>query len=192
MLFMQALELKSNSKGFFDWQLSLSDYDYQKDLNGNAKISAGNPYINRTGTVTDLSGTGWTVLDMRGTLRPQSHTLDIGYHLDDYQLRSITKNSADWSTLSQAGFNASSTGNTSFGRRLKVVISQSMRLQSLRLLAIKTNRLINFHQKSRSVLSRKRLGVLERHLVRLIAFLPSLSFISSWQTAILFCLTILS
>ena len=109
---MQAMELKSNSKGFFDWQLSLSDYDYQKDLNGNAKISTGNPYINRTGTVTDLSGTGWTVLDMRGTLRPQSHTLDIGYHLDDYQLRSITKNSADWSTLSQAGFNASSTGNT--------------------------------------------------------------------------------
>lgn len=109
---MQALELKSNTKGFFDWQFTLSDYDYQKDLNGSSKITSGNPYVNRAGIVNDLSGTGWTVFDARGTLRPQNHIIDVGYHIDDYQLRSTTTNSADWSAISKGSFNASSRGNT--------------------------------------------------------------------------------
>ena len=109
---MQALDLKSNTKGFFDWQFTLSDYDYQKDLNGSSKITSGNPYLNRTGVVNDLSGTGWTVFEARGTLRPQKHTLDFGYHIDAYQLRSTTTNSADWSAISKGSFNASSRGNT--------------------------------------------------------------------------------
>lgn len=109
---MQAVELKSNSKGFFDWDLTFSDYDYQKDLSGSSSISSGNPYVNLAGTVTNLSGTGWKALEARGTLRPKHHTLDIGYHIDDYQLRSTTTNSADWSAISKGGFNASSRGNT--------------------------------------------------------------------------------
>ncbi len=109
---MQALDLKSNTKGFFDWQFTLSDYDYQKDLNGSSRISTGNPYVNRAGTVTDLRGTGWTVFDARGTLRPQNHTLDFGYHIDDYQLRSTTTNTNDWAALSKTTFSALSQGNT--------------------------------------------------------------------------------
>jgi iron complex outermembrane recepter protein len=109
---MQALELKSNTKGFFDWQFTLSDYDYQKDLNGSSKITSGNPYVNRAGIVNDLSGTGWTVFDARCTLRPKNHIVDVGYHIDDYQLRSTTTNSADWSAISKGSFNASSRGNT--------------------------------------------------------------------------------
>ena len=109
---MQAVELKSNTKSFFDWDLSLSDYDYNKDLNSSSKISTGNPYVTRTGTVTDLSGTGWTVFEARGTLRPENHTVDLGYHIDDYKLRSITSNTSDWSAMSKSTFNASSHGNT--------------------------------------------------------------------------------
>ena len=109
---MQAVELKSNTKSFFDWDLSLSDYDYNKDLNSSSKISTGNPYVTRTGTVTDLSGTGWTVFEARGTLRPENHTVDFGYHIDDYKLRSITSNTSDWSAMSKGTFNASSHGNT--------------------------------------------------------------------------------
>jgi iron complex outermembrane receptor protein len=109
---MQALELKSSTKGFFDWQFTVSDYDYQKDLNGSSKISTGNPYINRAGIVNNLSGTGWSVFDARGTLRPQNHIVDVGYHIDDYQLRSTTTNSADWAAISKGSFNASSRGNT--------------------------------------------------------------------------------
>jgi len=109
---MQAVELKSNSKGFFDWDLTLSDYDYQKDLSGSSSISSGNPYVNGAGTVTDLSGTGWAAFEARGTLRPHNHIVDFGYHIDDYKLRSITNNTSDWSALSKTGFSASSQGNT--------------------------------------------------------------------------------
>lgn len=123
---MQALDLKSNTKGLFDWQLTLSDYDYQQDKSSASNVGAnvsttgvngGNPYVNRTGRVTDLAGTGWTVFDARGTLRPKDgngdqHTIDFGYHVDDYNLRSKVHDTADWSVGSKGLLNASSSGNT--------------------------------------------------------------------------------
>lgn len=110
---MQALDLKSNTKGFFDWQFTLSDYAYQKDLSGVSTTAAGeNPYVTRTGTLADMHGTGWTVLDARGTFRPKNHIVDIGYHLDDYRLRSVTNDAADWLTNNKGAFNASSKGDT--------------------------------------------------------------------------------
>lgn len=116
---MQALDIKSNTKGFFDWQLTLSDYDYQKDKNAasNGTTAIGNPYVDRTGRVTDLQGTGWTVFDARGTLRPvdgfgRKHLIDVGYHIDDYQLRSDTNNTADWSQGTKGSLFASSRGET--------------------------------------------------------------------------------
>ena len=120
---MQALDIKSNTKGFFDWQLTLSDYNYQKDINSSSSLSsnvtvvAGNPYQNKSGRVTDLQGTGWTVLEARGTLRPvdgfgRQHLIDVGYHIDDYQLRSDTNNTADWSQGSKGALFASSRGET--------------------------------------------------------------------------------
>lgn len=120
---MQALDVKSNTKGFFDWQVTLSDYDYQKDKNSVSNVSAtgstatGNPYTNRIGRVTDLAGTGWTALDVRGTIRlnaarPKDHTIDFGYHVDDYNLVSDTNNTADWSRGNKGALFASSRGQT--------------------------------------------------------------------------------
>lgn len=116
---MQALDLKSNSKGFFDWQLTLSDYDYQKDKSSSSNLATstttlalGNPYITKTGRVTDMAGTGWTVFDARATLRPRDHALDVGYHLDHYTLQSTTHNTADWSVGAKGALNASSRGET--------------------------------------------------------------------------------
>ncbi|WP_047553967.1 TonB-dependent receptor [Methylotenera sp. G11] len=115
---MQALDVKSSTHGFFDWQVTLSDYDYQRDRNSaanasaNGSIAAGNPYITRTGRVTDMSGTGWTILDTRATLRPHDHTIDIGYHLDQYKLESETHNTADWSQGDKGTLNASARGET--------------------------------------------------------------------------------
>ncbi|OZA05880.1 MAG: TonB-dependent receptor [Methylophilaceae bacterium 17-44-8] len=120
---MQALDVKSNTKGFFDWQMTLSDYDYQQDKNSASNVSAtgsaaaGNPYSNRIGRVTDLAGTGWTVFDARATLRPMDgnnnqHEIDVGYHLDAYQLESDTYNTADWSKGDKTSFFGSSRGKT--------------------------------------------------------------------------------
>lgn len=118
MHIMQALDVKSNTKGFFDWQLTLSNYDYQKDRNSaanasaNGSVVAGNPYLTRTGRVTDLSGTGWSVFDARATLRPNQHTVDVGYHVDQYDYKSDTHNTADWGTGSKGLLNTSARGET--------------------------------------------------------------------------------
>ncbi len=108
---MQALDVKSNTKGFLDWQLTLSDYDYQKDLNS-ASTSLADPYKNRIGRVVDMAGTGWTVFDARTTLRPLKHEIDIGYHIDHYELVSKTNNTADWSIGNKGQLSAASSGET--------------------------------------------------------------------------------
>ncbi len=120
---MHALDVKSNNKGFFDWELTLSDYDYQRDKNSAANptttgtIAQGNPYLNRVGRITDMSGSGWTVFDARATLHPKAnysgeHTVDIGYHADRYELESQTFNTADWSQGNKGALNASAKGET--------------------------------------------------------------------------------
>jgi iron complex outermembrane receptor protein len=108
---MQALDLKSNTKGFFDWQLTLSNYDYQKDRNS-ASNSNSNPYATRTGRVTDLAGTGWTVLDARATMRPLDHTVDIGYHIDQYKLKSDINATADWAIGDKGALTSAARGET--------------------------------------------------------------------------------
>ncbi len=112
---MQSIDFKSSDKGFFNWQMTLSDYDYSRDLsNRSALIDATNtnPYIKKTGQITDLSGTGWTVFDSRVTLRPKDHTIDLGYHLDYYHLRQTVNASNDWMGAQKEGFTSLSSGNT--------------------------------------------------------------------------------
>ena len=117
---MQAIDIKSNTKGLFNWQLTVSDYDYKKDKNSasrGANELVGNPNTNRIGRVVDLDGTGWTVFDARATLRPidghnDQHIIDFGYHIDHYQLKSETNNTADWGQGNKGALFASSVGNT--------------------------------------------------------------------------------
>ena len=112
---MQSIDFKSNDKGFFNWQMTLSDYDYSKDLSNRSNLtetSNTNPYITKTGQITDLSGTGWTVFDSRVTLRPKDHTIDLGYHLDYYHLRQTVNVSNDWMGSQKGAFTSLSSGNT--------------------------------------------------------------------------------
>ncbi len=117
---MQALDIKSDSKGFFDWGLTLSDFNYQKDNNNSSTASSisttdmtlGNPYLTRVGTVTDMQGTGWLAFEARGTLHPANHTVDIGYHLDHYELRSNVYNTTDWSVGVKGTLKSAAQGDT--------------------------------------------------------------------------------
>ena len=117
---MQSIDFKYNDKGFFNWQVTLSDYDYRRDLSNRSNLSETsntnpsltNPYISKTGQITDLSGTGWTVFDSRVTLRPKDHTIDLGYHLDYYHLRQIINASSDWMGTQKGNFSSLSSGNT--------------------------------------------------------------------------------
>jgi iron complex outermembrane receptor protein len=112
---MQALDLKSDTKGFYDWQFTLSNYNYSKDLSNSALLTTNtqNPYTQKTvGRLIDQNGTGWTIFDARGTLRPKDHTIDIGYHIDNYQLRTATNSTADWTVNQKGNLYAASKGNT--------------------------------------------------------------------------------
>ncbi len=112
---MQSIDFKSNDKGFFNWQMTLSDYNYSRDLSNRSNLtgtSNTNPYITKTGQITDLSGTGWTVFDSRVTLRPKDHTIDLGYHLDYYHLRQTVNVSNDWMGSQKGAFSSLSSGNT--------------------------------------------------------------------------------
>ena len=116
---MQALEIRSDSGGLFDWQASISDYDYNRDKNSastastaNDDITLGNPYLNKTGRIVDMAGTGWRTFDLRGSWRPQNHVIDIGYHIDQYELRSNTYATADWQHGQKGALTASSRGQT--------------------------------------------------------------------------------
>ncbi len=112
---MQALDFKSDTKGFYDWQFTLSNYNYSKDLSNSADLTTNtqNPYTqNIAGKLTDQNGTGWTIFDARATLRPKDHSIDIGYHIDGYQLRSTTNSTADWTVNQKLVLSADSKGNT--------------------------------------------------------------------------------
>ena len=114
---MQSADLKKDSKDFFDWQFTLSNYDYKKDISNASYKSLSdstntNPYIVRNGRLTDQNGTGWTTFDARATLRPKDHTIDIGYHIDAYQLRTTTNSTDDWTINQKGTLVTASNGNT--------------------------------------------------------------------------------
>jgi len=113
---MQALDFKSDTKGFYDWQLTLSNYNYSKDLSNSADLATAgqvDPYKQTTvGKLTDQNGTGWTIFDARATLRPKDQTIDIGYHIDGYQLRTTTNSTSDWTINQKGSLLTASNGNT--------------------------------------------------------------------------------
>ena len=111
---MQSLDLQSKNKGIFNWQLTLSNYDYNRDIASASKLANNkNPYSEDfKGQVTDQGNTGWTVFDSRGTLKLSENTIDFGYHQDNYQLNNLVFNTADWRTEAKGTLNSSSKGNT--------------------------------------------------------------------------------
>lgn len=91
------LNLKSRTKGVFDWEISVSLYDYRKDT-GRSPLTAmpaadsGGP-----GRITDQSGTGWNTFAMKGIWRPNAaHTAEFGYQREDYRLRTKISDTTDW------------------------------------------------------------------------------------------------
>ncbi len=106
---MQGLSLKSHTKGVWDWELAVSDYNYNQD-----KVRTPSVFLNgagaKAGTITDMSGTGWTTLAAKGIWRPfadNRHIVDFGVQRDSFRLRTLVSNTADWRG-GEAGARASS------------------------------------------------------------------------------------
>ncbi len=75
----QGLTVKSRTRGPWDWEATASRYDYQRDEVRHA-----------VNGVTDLAGTGWDTLALKGLWRPAGggHTVEGGLQRDAYRLRS--------------------------------------------------------------------------------------------------------
>ena len=97
---MQALSVKSNTRGTWDWEVAASVYDYRKDEVRASGTAYPNAAFGGAGTLTDMSGTGWNTLTLKGTWRPDgtkgAHIVDFGYQRDTYKLRSTVFNANDW------------------------------------------------------------------------------------------------
>jgi iron complex outermembrane receptor protein len=106
---MQGLSLKSHTKGVWDWELAASDYDYRKDLVRTPTAFVNTPGA-KTGTLTDMGGSGWSTLAAKGIWRPtgdQRHIIDFGIQRDSFRLRTLVSNTAEWRD-GAAGASASS------------------------------------------------------------------------------------
>ncbi len=111
---LQGLQLKSNSGGTFDFEASLSAYNYLTDESRSAS-KYGTADI--SGTRTDMSGTGWYTGDLVGIWRPDvdlagRHELSLGAHLDLYRYTSTSTNTSNWSAGTHLSDKGSSRGET--------------------------------------------------------------------------------
>lgn len=118
---MQAVSLKSDSKGSWDAEATASLYQYIYDrqtapastLIGTtggptlktasaAQLTAFTPY----GTRAQLDGTGWANADAKAIWRVAGQDLSGGLHLDHYELHDPTYNVYDWQAGNGAAINA--------------------------------------------------------------------------------------
>ncbi len=93
-----AVSIKSDTKGTYDFDLSVSRYDFLEDIQrlpfSVVKDSATfTPY----GKIARLDGTNWTNADAKGIWRPnEAHDVSFGVHADRYYLNNPTYQTPTW------------------------------------------------------------------------------------------------
>ena len=104
MHWSHGMNLKSDSGGVFDWDLSGSVVDYGTDLSRTATVAPSSLAANPAGRVTSLTGTGWNTADAKGIWRPAAHLLgkhevSFGFHHDYYELNNPVYNVTNWAGM---------------------------------------------------------------------------------------------
>jgi len=100
---MHGLSVKTNTKGVFDWEAAASLYDYHNDIARAPTAVLPAAFNGGAGRITDMDGTGWNTLSLRGTWRPTgsgkgvgAHVVDFGVQQESYKLRNLVSNTPDW------------------------------------------------------------------------------------------------
>jgi iron complex outermembrane receptor protein len=121
---MQALELRRDSGGVLDFDLSLTSYNFLRDYSNGAtsygwraNTGATAYNINPTGTNAVLDGTYWRTADARFVVRPQGdfvkdHEVSLGAHGDQYALSSTQTLTTTWPTTTQLSLQQVNYGKT--------------------------------------------------------------------------------
>jgi iron complex outermembrane receptor protein len=103
-----AISLKSDTKGVFDFDLSASSYNYLQDtqLNPFTVTPTGAGY-SLNGKITRMDGTNWQNADAKGIWRPFGfdgpQEISFGLHGDRYELENPTYASAVWNNTPPTG-----------------------------------------------------------------------------------------
>ncbi|MCS0584672.1 TonB-dependent receptor [Massilia pinisoli] len=99
---MHGLSLKHHGRDTFDWEIAASVYDYARDVVRTPTVLVPDADTNGAGQVTDMHGSGWNTLALKGIWRPDAgllsgHTVEFGLQSDHAKLRSrVFASAADW------------------------------------------------------------------------------------------------
>ena len=115
---VNGVSLKSNTRGNWDYDISLSNFRYQNDVQRTAGYlnndgTVVNNVAGKLGSVRDMSGTNWTNFDAKAIYRPAQaplHQLSFGYHQDYTLLSSVTNNVQDWQNSNVGTMTAKAQG----------------------------------------------------------------------------------
>jgi iron complex outermembrane recepter protein len=103
-----AVSLKSDTKGRYDFDLSASSYNYLQDIMLNPfTVAPSGIGFTENGKITRNDGTNWQNADAKGIWRPFGYDgpqeISFGLHGDRYQLENPVFASSVWTTTSTTG-----------------------------------------------------------------------------------------
>ena len=103
-----AVSLKSDTKGVFDFDLSASSYNYLQDIQLNPfTVTPSGVGYSLNGKITRNDGTNWQNADAKGIWRPFGldgpHEVSFGIHGDRYRLENPVYASSVWYATPSTG-----------------------------------------------------------------------------------------
>ena len=96
----QSLDVKSNTRGPWDWEATASRFDYRTDEVRSPTGTLPAAQDGGAGRIADMAGTGWRTLALKGIWRPAgtggAHVVEAGAQHDAFRLRTRVSSTADW------------------------------------------------------------------------------------------------
>lgn len=117
MHWSHGMNLKSDTGGVFDWDLSGSVVEYGTDLSRTSTQTPALAAQNGAGRTTSMTGTGWHTADAKGIWRPGvdllgKHEVSFGFHHDLYTLDNPTYTVTNWQSSDTGSIYQNSQGKT--------------------------------------------------------------------------------
>lgn len=116
---MHGVAVRQRTGGVFEWEASASLYDYTQDTVRSATTAAPLADAGGAGRLTDLQGTGWRTLALKGIWRPgahagslPAHVVEFGVQRDAFRLRNRVSDTSDWIAGAAGATTSRFEGNT--------------------------------------------------------------------------------
>ena len=93
-----AVSVKSDTKGTYDFDLAVSRYDYLESIQRLPfSVVPNSATFTPYGRIARMDGTNWTNADAKGIWRPnEAHDVSFGLHADRYYLNNPTYQTPTW------------------------------------------------------------------------------------------------